>query len=391
MTWQQIHNALALKMNPLLQNGMTTEQKNVAQRACIELLAKSREDPELLTRLVRELAEPLASMLHYGLFNRDINKEATKNHENFQKAMSAALRCSPSLLKRAAKFLSEEIAMKQQSEPKSGGPPAESNQAGASSPTSISPNDSGESNVVAQAKPGEPIIASGNGVSVPHGSATLNDTFSSPPVATAGSQWRFLPVEPGPEPHKDHDARAGRTEDKYSLIGARVRGKKHKHEGTNSDDWFEFGRVDPWTVIAVSDGAGSKRFSRIGAKEACRAAQMSLEASLATFHLEPRSSDKEWLESLQRTEPYFLCAGEDLRTIQEALVVAMAAAHKAVDEAFTLRRSQREYEEFLGRQIELNDFSATLLIAVHTVVNCGGQPRHFIAACQIGDGMSAAI
>ena len=85
------------------------------------------------------------------------------------------------------------------------------------------------------------------------------------------SLWKYLPIptdEPEPAPEYlqcDTTLPGGR------VIAARVRGKKHKHEGTNCDDWFEIANVDDVTFIAVSDGAGSKKFSRIGARESCKA------------------------------------------------------------------------------------------------------------------------
>ena len=84
--------------------------------------------------------------------------------------------------------------------------------------------------------------------------------------------WKYRPVpaeEPEPFPEyltREAEIPGGR------VIAARVRGKKHKHEGTNCDDWFEIASAGEAAVIAVSDGAGSKKFSRIGARDACRAA-----------------------------------------------------------------------------------------------------------------------
>ena len=58
----------------------------------------------------------------------------------------------------------------------------------------------------------------------------------------------------------------------FQVIAARVRGKKHKHDGSNCDDWFDTKNVDGIFLSAVSDGAGSKKFSRIGLRAACKGA-----------------------------------------------------------------------------------------------------------------------
>ena len=81
--------------------------------------------------------------------------------------------------------------------------------------------------------------------------------------------WKYIAIpENEPEPFPEYIN--GTVEFPGSkVIAARVRGKKHKHEGTNCDDWYETANYDKITFVAVSDGAGSKKFSRIGAKESC--------------------------------------------------------------------------------------------------------------------------
>ena len=91
-------------------------------------------------------------------------------------------------------------------------------------------------------------------------------------INVTASLWQYNPVpESEPEPFPEYLTRFYKN-DTVEIIGARVRGKKHKHEGTNCDDWFEFEVGTNATYIAVSDGAGSKKYSRIGAKCACKAA-----------------------------------------------------------------------------------------------------------------------
>ena len=93
-----------------------------------------------------------------------------------------------------------------------------------------------------------------------------------PPVTPPAALWKYLPVPDEPDRHEESASCSGRSPEGMSIVGAQVRGVKHKHEGLNCDDWFEFKSVGPWTMIAVSDGAGSARFSRVGAEQACKAA-----------------------------------------------------------------------------------------------------------------------
>ena len=84
--------------------------------------------------------------------------------------------------------------------------------------------------------------------------------------------WKYLPI-PSHEPEPVPEYINGTVKFPGSkVVAARVRGKKHKHEGTNCDDWYEVANYERMTFIAVSDGAGSKKFSRIGARESCKAA-----------------------------------------------------------------------------------------------------------------------
>src|SRR5436190_1624232 len=117
---------------------------------------------------------------------------------------------------------------------------------------------------------------------------TVEAVDSNPP--SLSTQWKYLPVPDDPDKHDEFDARAGSSPENLKIIGARVRGKKHKHEGTNCDDWFEFITAGTWTIITVSDGAGSKVFSRVGALESCRAAAEELRACLAEHRLKEREN-----------------------------------------------------------------------------------------------------
>ncbi|NER52306.1 MAG: hypothetical protein F6J92_37840, partial [Symploca sp. SIO1A3] len=72
---------------------------------------------------------------------------------------------------------------------------------------------------------------------------------TSPPTA----QWKYVPLpENEPDKHDESKADSIKTPGELKLIGARVRGKKHKHEGTHCDDWFELAVSGDWKILAVS-------------------------------------------------------------------------------------------------------------------------------------------
>jgi len=52
---------------------------------------------------------------------------------------------------------------------------------------------------------------------------------------------------------------------RYSLVGASVRGKMHVRKGTPREDAFVVYSEGDWVVVAVSDGVGSSKYSSVGA------------------------------------------------------------------------------------------------------------------------------
>jgi hypothetical protein len=209
------------------------------------------------------------------------------------------------------------------------------------------------------------------------------------PPAITGPLWKYVAIPTDePDPHAESDSRAAVSPEGWPIIGARVRGKKHKHEGTNCDDWFEFATAGCWTLIAVSDGAGSKRFSRVGARASCQAAIQQLTADLAKHRLVEREWSKEVFQRDGETGAF---GAADVEHVQEALHRAMTAALEAVKREAETRTESPDHERVLGRKLVLSDLSATLLLAVHTRVRFKERDYSFALACQIGDGMTAAL
>ena len=203
-------------------------------------------------------------------------------------------------------------------------------------------------------------------------------------MAHTASLWKFLPL-PADEP--ENAPQYGGEYQEYDggrIIAARVRGKKHKHEGTNCDDWMEVAHCGDMALLAVSDGAGSKHYSRIGSRESCQAAISYLKRGLTALDAQTASLKMALGEAFD--SPAFGAAcGKLVQLVQEAVM----AGRRAVEEAFEQRRTDEAYMKPLGREPELNDFAATLLVTL--VIPVPFLRENLLISCQVGDGMIAAI
>jgi len=197
--------------------------------------------------------------------------------------------------------------------------------------------------------------------------------------------WKYIPIptdepEPAPEYINDSIAFPG-----SKVIAARVRGKKHKHEGTNCDDWYEVASYEKMTFVAVSDGAGSKKFSRIGSRESCKAAIGYMVTSFkAAFEEKP-----ELYENLRLALSDQKCmdaCGVLANIVQQSVI----KAYEAVEAAFYSRSVDTDYFKVLNRNLQFKDLSATLLLAVMIPVS-DTTKEHLVISCQIGDGMIALL
>ena len=225
---------------------------------------------------------------------------------------------------------------------------------------------------------------------VPHVEPAPNFDLAPSPLeddailAHTARLWTYHPIdadEPEPAPETRTFAFDGKG---ARCVGARVRGKKHKHEGTNCDDWFTCKEVGGISLLAVSDGAGSKHFSRIGARVSCSAAIGFLEEGILALG-----------EQTLKDTAGFACPTQD-ETFNAALTPVIALlhgavrqAHEVVRAAYYCRRADASYRRALGRDLALADFSATLLLTI--VIPIAATDEQLILSCQIGDGMIAAL
>ncbi len=170
------------------------------------------------------------------------------------------------------------------------------------------------------------------------------------------------------------------------IIGARVRGKKHKHEGTNCDDYFELAATDDCIIAIVCDGAGSKPLSRIGSRLSCETAAAFLKEKLAElFKASPEIKQK--LSADLKSEDFMAACGRIAPLVQESALVAFNAQNAELARLF----EDENYEKALGRKPALSDLSATFLAAVAVPLEIDGKRQTFMACVQIGDGCICAL
>lgn len=204
-------------------------------------------------------------------------------------------------------------------------------------------------------------------------------------TAHTAAMWKYNPVPESPEPYPESisgfAASAG-----FSVTAASVRGKKHKHDGSNRDDSFAFEIIDGMAVAAVSDGAGSKAFSRIGAKAACEAVIKYSEIRLDAIKRDFPNFRKDLGGDIGSANFGNVCS-----QIAEMLRGSCAEAFAAVEAASEKRLEYPEFEAALDRKPELKDFSCTLLAAVFIPVETKNGREYLTASIQVGDGMIAAV
>lgn len=198
-------------------------------------------------------------------------------------------------------------------------------------------------------------------------------------LSRTASLWSYIQIpEDDPAPTKDIVCDVSAVS-WGEVIAARVRGKNHKHKGTNCDDWYEV-RVLPEeeaVCIAVSDGIGSCDFSRIGSKVSCGTA---VDCLARQIH-ETYPNIREKLSNLPATE----------KEIREVLVplVTRAAFHakNAVVSDFIWFRNKAGFESLKEPDADYNKMAATLLLVVLIPVN----DKFLTVSFQVGDGIIALV
>ncbi len=152
--------------------------------------------------------------------------------------------------------------------------------------------------------------------------------------------------------YRDVDARADDAHPGWRAVAATRRGRVHAHAGAHREDAFAVASGGGALVAVVSDGAGSSRFSRVGAEVTCREAAAAAARALAARP--------------ERTA----------EALGAALTAGVAAACAAL----------RGLAERAG--VPPRDFRCTALaVALHDEPGGAGG---VLAAVQVGDGVIAA-
>lgn len=147
----------------------------------------------------------------------------------------------------------------------------------------------------------------------------------------------------------------------WRLLAATRRGKMHANDGTHREDAYATMAGENFLVLAVSDGAGSSQYSRIGSEMAVREVSKRIYDGLAAKLNEPRSKPPEKLPD------------------SDAVAAIM---EKAVDETVHLLR-----EVASASGCRPQDLRCTLLVAVLLSCKDGGH----IVLGQVGDGFFASL
>ena len=198
-------------------------------------------------------------------------------------------------------------------------------------------------------------------------------------------KWKYIdaPIDV-PEPHEDfkihNSSNTKINKGAFWTFGASVRGLLHKHEGTHCDDWFEIGSAGDWTIIAVADGAGSKKFSRIGAKESCKTAVQHLEDSLASLHLTDFETKSDWQNACNPNDI-------NIKNARDAVTKAFDLSCDRLKNYANDSANQEKFDQVLERKFIVDDLACTLNIAIHYPSKWGS----VIIGCQIGDGLIGIV
>ena len=180
------------------------------------------------------------------------------------------------------------------------------------------------------------------------------------------SLWQNIPSNPTTVFYKTDEACEEHPTPEGSLLAARVRGRSHAHVGSCCDDDFalQYHTTTHAHLLAVSDGAGSAAFSRLGSQLAVQTAINTL------FHL-LNDPDKSLHKLPHITEPETL-----ERIVHNLFSQAVYDAYKA------------QYEAVQQHDLipDVKSLSCTLLLALSLPLKNG---QWLSAAYWVGDGAVA--
>ncbi len=156
----------------------------------------------------------------------------------------------------------------------------------------------------------------------------------------------------------------------HLIIAASRRGRSHAHDGTFREDDVKVvhDSSSGWSVMIVSDGAGSAKYSRQGSRLVCETAGRTVLPLLVA--VEADGSFEKNCERYLNSD-----RAESLRALQSALYRTLAPAAKAAQKAIAEETGKIE-------GASENDFAATILLTIVRRYAFGT----FVATFGIGDG-----
>ncbi|WP_406041518.1 protein phosphatase 2C domain-containing protein [Succinimonas sp.] len=159
---------------------------------------------------------------------------------------------------------------------------------------------------------------------------------------------------------------------KVKIFGASRRGRSHAHVGAPRDDDFQIKTDDVtgWTYLVVADGAGSAKYSRMGAERACE---------VVAERLPDLVKNEKFQEALIRLESNPGFGEAELEQLRKSAYYVLP---KAAHEAF---KSLNELVPTTKEKSELRDFATTLLCVITRNIH----DRQLVISFAIGDGAIA--
>ncbi|WP_295583846.1 PP2C family serine/threonine-protein phosphatase [uncultured Lamprocystis sp.] len=148
------------------------------------------------------------------------------------------------------------------------------------------------------------------------------------------------------------------------MVAASKRGRSHAHVGSFRDDDFAVASFEGWNILAVADGAGSAKYSRIGSR-------LAVSTAVATMKEKVIGDQGDELSDAPATMSQNPVAGNI--PAYHILGAAAFSAMKAIE------------LEAAAKGNAIKDYSTTLILALHKSTSFG----ELIATFWVGDGAVA--
>lgn len=198
------------------------------------------------------------------------------------------------------------------------------------------------------------------------------------------SLWKDIPSDKDAIYWKeDNFSTSGQLKDKSIVISSK-RGRSHQNVGSFRDDHAEYKsfKETGWTVVAVSDGAGSATLSRKGSELACKEVINYFENHLTEEEL---TSFEDKINQFRETKDEVVleqAKNEGIRAIYKASVRAFTEIEKIADQTFI---ENPELKNNPKARVNTDYFHATLIFTAFKKFDIGYVFLSFsVGDCPIG-------